>query len=161
MNDHAENTAIPVSATIMLNTTITSEVSMTVEDSEEGFDLILYSFIIILVGLILLIFVMVIIIKRRKRYVQELLPPGVLTIKPGGLLLPSIKSEEVTAILESVKTPTSITLDAVDKQQVIAPPKQVPALPSYDHSELPEQAGVPENVQNKLETEIEEGEREG
>jgi hypothetical protein len=174
VNDHADNTALPVAETIILNTTIPSEVSNIVEDSEEEFNLVLYLFIIIVVILILSILIMINIIRRRVRDVQEMLPPSVLSIKPGGLLLPSIKSDEIVAILESGKTPksTTLTIDAGESPQAIPPvaQTQVPALPSYNQniqnniaqkqSIVPPGNG-PEDVEIKAETEIKEGEREG
>jgi len=79
---------------------------------------------IFLLILIISILAMVLIIKRRKRYVQELLPPGIITEKVGGLILPDISSDEVLSFLKEPVLPTPIK--AKESLPPIESSKQVP-----------------------------------
>ncbi len=150
-NDLAGNVANPSSASILLNTTVPSENEKVTKESIADSSFILYLSLIIIIALILTLVLLIFVIKRRKKYVQELLPPGFIKVRSGGLLLPSFKPDELTAILEQVKTPTSgATLGASVTVPAIAPTSQIPALPaqSLSSSSAPHTKVNPNNKSN-------------
>ncbi len=162
--DTAGNIASPISATILLNTTTPEEIKPEPEKDSEGLDMFFILSIIIIIALLIVSVAMVFVIKRRKRYVQELLPPGTITIKPGGLLLPSISVDEISTALKSTELPSTIgpseTIPTIAPQaQVLQLPAaqvrleqspQVPQVPQQLHPSQPQQTSetqLPQEVQ--------------
>ena len=154
VKDRVGNIASPVSATIVLNIESPPDREKeSLSKSSYGINVWLIIIIIIIIVIVLISMGLVWVNKRKKRAGQELLSPGVLTIKPGGLSGPIISVGKVstTATAPQLASPTAVSSAKGSHMNTIA--AQIPMLarsastqaihPQSSLAQAPQQQVVP------------------
>ena len=106
VKDKVGNVANPTLTTILLTTTPPKEFK-TIKTAPTGNEFLSFFilFIIVVIILVLIIVALVMVIRKKKRAIQELLPTGTISVKPGELTAPVISVGKIPAALKLPQLP--------------------------------------------------------
>jgi hypothetical protein len=108
VSDEAGNIGGPISDKIILNITTPQKDFQAKETPSSGYDFWMIMFIMAIVLFIIIIVGFIIINKRNKPADQDLLQPGALTIRPGGLSGPQISMAQIPKTIDQPQLPSAI-----------------------------------------------------
>lgn len=153
VKDNAENEAIPISTTIILNTTILEDEISTEKESSTGLDFWMMMFIIAIILFALIVIGLLIIIKRQARAEQRLLTGGGFGDHPVSLPGVVTPAAQMTKAVEQPQLPstgagptTTPQPQLVESTQTVqTPPAQLTPQPSQV-PQLPPVTGQTEKI---------------
>jgi hypothetical protein len=108
ISDKAGNIVGPISDKIILNMTAPQKDVQTKDTPSSGLNFWIIMFIFAIVLFIIIIIGIVIIKKRKKSADQDILQPGALTIRPGGLSGPIISMGKIPKAIDQPQLPSAI-----------------------------------------------------
>ncbi|WP_455393144.1 Kelch repeat-containing protein [[Eubacterium] cellulosolvens] len=141
VKDFADNIAEPVSATIILNSTLKVQEDQPEKESAFSPDFRFYMLLILIIIFVILIISMYIILKRKDREVQKLITSGSLTIKPTEMLSTKATAEQLVEPEKPEELPTA-TAAIGPKEPIPA----VPSLPALPPAQADDSIGKPEST---------------
>jgi hypothetical protein len=143
VKDKAGNVAGPVSGIIILNITTPQKEVQVKETPSTGYNFWMIMFILAIIFFIMIIIGFVIINKQKKPADQDLLPPGALTNRPGGLSGPQISMAQITKVMEQPQLPSAI--ESLGSQEIRAGSEITPT-PMLAKSTQISQSKIPQTI---------------